>query len=138
MDNIVINVTENNELVSIDSPDVIENVVITASPTQENIYISVTQSNENVLINAESVIENVQINAIGTDYTKPASKNPSFTYASGRLVRIDYASDTSYKLLSYSGAALNKIEHFLSGFTITKNLFYNLESKLSYIQEIIS
>jgi len=65
---------------------------------------------------------------------KAPDKSPIFTYSSGLVSRIDYASG-SYKLFTYSGTVLTQLQYVLPGRTITKVFTYNGDGTLASIAQ---
>jgi hypothetical protein len=65
---------------------------------------------------------------------KSPDKSPVFTYTSGLLTRVDYASG-NYKLLTYTGSVLTQLVYVLPGRTVTKAFTYNLDGSLASISQ---
>jgi hypothetical protein len=64
------------------------------------------------------------------------SHSPTFTYTSGILTRIDYSSDSSYKLFIYANGLLDQIDHVYIDRTIRKNFNY-VSGNLTSITETV-
>ncbi len=137
MDNVVINIDENPDNISVNADSENSIVEINAESTPDIISISVVNVTENININATESTEIIRVNVLESDYTKPNSRKPSFSYASGNLIRIDYASDNSYKILEYTSGLLTTLTHYLDNYSIIKNFIYNPSSQLVQIQENI-
>lgn len=60
--------------------------------------------------------------------------SPAFTYAAGRVSRIDYASG-AYKLFSYAGTLLVQLDYVVGDVTTRKTFTYNLDGTLAAITE---
>ena len=65
---------------------------------------------------------------------KAPDKSPVFTYTSGLVTRVDYASG-AYKIFTYSGTTLTQLQYFLPGRTITKAFSYNIDGTLASINQ---
>lgn len=137
MTDIVINVTENVNDININNVETIEQIDIIVSPVINTITVNSIESSDDINIDVTETVDNVTINVIGTDYTKPASKLPTFIYTSGILDRINYASDNSYKTFSYISGLLVQTNHYLSQYTLTKDFSYNSDQLLININETI-
>lgn len=125
MDNIVIDVTENNNPVDINAIDNNENVSIDIVVNNDNIVINVSEAvEETVTITAVNETENISIHIMENGFYGPNSFSPFFTYSGEVLTRIDYLSDSSFKIFSYSGEFLTRLEHFLTDYTIKKDFTY--------------
>lgn len=57
---------------------------------------------------------------------------PAFTYTSGKVTRIDYDSG-NYKVLSYTGSVLNRIDYYTGASVIRKTFVYNGDGTLAEI-----
>ena len=64
------------------------------------------------------------------------SSSPSFTYTSGLLTRVDYASDSSYKVLTYTGSVLTQVDYVKGGVTTRKVLNYTTGVLTSITQTV--
>ena len=63
-----------------------------------------------------------------------AEKDPAFTYAAGRVTRIDYASG-AHKLFTYTAGVLTQLDYVVGAVTTRKTLFYNPDGSLHHITE---
>lgn len=71
------------------------------------------------------------------DVTVPATgeESPSFTYASGNVTRIDYASG-DYKLLTWTDGVLTRVDFLRAGqTTVRKDFTYNPDGTLASIAQ---
>lgn len=64
----------------------------------------------------------------------PDLKGPDMTYSAGDLSQIDY-DDGSQKILSYTGGNLTRVDLIRDGWTLRKDLFYDVNDDLDYIDE---
>lgn len=60
--------------------------------------------------------------------------NPAFTYAAGRVTRIDYASG-AYKLLTYTAGVLTQLDYVVGAVTTRKTFTYNPDGTLAAITQ---
>ena len=64
------------------------------------------------------------------------SSSPTFTYTSGVVTRVDYASDSSYKVLTYTSSVLTQVDYVKGGVT-TRKVFNYTSGVLSSITQTV-
>lgn len=88
-----------------------------------------------VLLTSEKDGERLEYDGLNDLWkNKAPDKSPAFTYTSGLLTRVDYASG-NYKTLTYSGTVLTQTQYVLPGRTVTKVFTYNGDGSLAAVNQ---
>lgn len=86
---------------------------------------------QEITVNDELLIEDGG-ELVLLDADLPALKGPDMSYTAGDLTQIDY-DDGSQKILSYTNGNLTRVDLIRDGWTLRKDLYYDLNGDLDYI-----